>query len=274
MGRSDAWAAAGVNRISVGVQSFEDGELAAVGRRHDASGARRALERLARSGLSLSADLILGLPDQTRASFRGSVGELAQAGVEHVSIYLLETEKSRALEDDRRAHPARYLSDDEQADAWLEAGEALAARGFGHYEISNWARPGREARHNVKYWTRTPTLGLGVSAHEFWSDRRRANVSGLAQYVSRLEAGDRPVALDEAINVEKAARERIVLGLRLCAGVLASEIEAWIEGEDDPSLRVDYDRWFEAGVLCRANDRVAFTERGFLLSNEVLCRFV
>lgn len=271
--RRDAWAEAGVNRVSVGVQSFDDGELAAVGRRHDAAGARHALETLAGAGLSLSADLILGLPGQTRSSFRASVDELACAGVEHVSIYLLETDKSRALEEDRRASPDRYLSDDEQADAWLEAGEALSACGMAHYEISNWARPGREARHNVKYWTRAPTLGLGVSAHEFWSDRRRANVSLLAQYVSRLGEGHRPLALDLPVDAEAAARERILLGLRLGAGVPAPEIEAWIEGSADPLLAGDYAAWLETGVLRTEGGRVRFTERGFLLSNDVLCRF-
>ena len=272
--RRDAWAAAGVNRVSVGVQSFHDDELAAVGRRHDAAGARRALDVLGESVLTLSADLILGLPGQTRASFRESVEGLAAAGVEHVSIYLLETEKSRSLEEDRRVRPDRYLSDDEQADAWLEAGEALAARGFSHYEISNWARAGREARHNVKYWTRTPTLGLGVSAHEFWADRRRANVSGLAQYVERLGAGDRPLALDHAVGATEAARERIVLGLRLAAGVPASEVESWIETGSDPLLSADYGAWLDEGILLRQEERLRFTERGFLLSNDVLCRFV
>lgn len=272
--RRDAWIAAGVNRVSVGVQSFDDGELAAVGRRHDAGGARRALGVLGEAGFSLSADLILGLPGQTRASFHASVRELAAAGVEHVSIYLLEAEKSRAIEEDRRARPERYLSDGEQADAWLEAGETLAAVGFRHYEISNWARPGREARHNVKYWTRTPTLGLGVSAHEFWSDRRRANVSGLAQYVSRLGHGSRPLALDEPVGADEAGRERIVLGLRLAAGVPASEVEAWIEGAGDPLLIEDYGTWLDQGILVRKESRLHFTERGFLLSNEVLCRFV
>ena len=272
--RRDAWAAAGVNRVSVGVQSFHDDELAAVGRRHDAAGARRALDVLGESALTLSADLILGLPGQTRASFHESVEELAAAGVEHVSIYLLETEKSRVLEEDRRVRPDRYLSDDEQADAWLEAGETLAARGFSHYEISNWARAGREARHNVKYWTRTPTLGLGVSAHEFWADRRRANVSGLAQYVERLGAGDRPLALDHAVGAAEAARERIVLGLRLAAGVPASQVESWIETGSDPLLSADYGAWLDEGILVRQEERLRFSERGFLLSNEVLCRFV
>src|SRR5262249_32086825 len=152
-----AWRAAGVGRVSVGVQSLGDAELAAVGRRHDAARARQALDLLSGSGLSVSGDLILGLPEQTPESFRASLAGLADAGVGHVSVYLLETEKSKTIEEDRRRRPERYASDDLQAAMWLEMGEALASRGFAHYEISNRARPGREARHNVKYWTRTPT---------------------------------------------------------------------------------------------------------------------
>ena len=272
--KREAWQRAGVNRVSLGVQSFDDGELAAVGRRHDSRGARRAFDALSGSGLSLSADLILGLPGQTPASFRRSVEAVGEAGFGHVSIYLLETDKSRSLEEDRRAHPERYLSDGKQADAWIEAGEALAARGFGHYEISNWARPGREARHNVKYWTRAPTLGLGISAHELWGDRRRANVSAIPQYVSALSEGRRPLALDQPIPEVEAAKERLVLGLRLARGVDAGEIEEWIAVEGDRLLSEDYRAWFEAGLLERENGRVRFSERGFLLSNEVLCRFV
>jgi oxygen-independent coproporphyrinogen-3 oxidase len=272
--RRDAWRNSGVNRVSLGVQSLQDAELAAVGRRHDADGARRAIDCLATADLSLSADLILGLPEQTATTFRENVAEVVAAGVEHVSIYLLETEKSRVLEADRRARPDRYLSDDDQAEAWMEAGRALATQQFLHYEISNWARPGREARHNVKYWTRTPTLGLGVSAHELWGQRRRANVSQIPQYVSALTEGRRPLALDRPVGQDEAARERIVLGLRLSAGIPASEIETWIAERGDPLLPDDYGRWLEAGVLASEDGRVRFTECGFLLSNEVLCRFV
>lgn len=272
--KREAWRRAGVNRVSIGVQSFDDAELSAVGRRHDASGALRAIDRFAGSGLSLSADLILGLPGQTSASFRRNIETVEAAGFGHLSIYMLETRKSRSMHEDRRAHPERYLSDEEEADAWIEAGEALTARGFRHYEISNWAQPGREARHNVKYWTRTPTLGLGVSAHELWAGRRRANVSAIPQYVSTLSDGRRPLAVDQPIAKEEAAKERLVLGLRLARGVDAREIEDWIVAEGDRLLLDDYRAWLEGGVLERADGRVRFTERGFLLSNEVLCRFV
>ncbi len=269
-----AWRAAGVNRISAGIQSLADGELAAVGRRHDALRAREALGLLGASGLAVSGDLILGLPVQTRESFRESLSGLAESGVEHVSVYLLEAEKSKALEEDKRLRPERYLSDDAQADAWLEMGRSLAAQGFEHYEISNWARPGRRARHNLKYWTRADTLGLGVAAHELWRGRRRANVSSLQQYVGALAQGRRPIALDRPVMPVEAARERVFLGLRMTEGVPVAWVEALVAAEEDVRLWNDYEGWVAEGILERADGRLRFTERGFLVSNEVLSRFV
>src|SRR5262249_3407113 len=141
---AQAWASAGVNRVSVGVQSFEDRELSAVGRRHDSAGGARGPGTPAGPGGSPPGGPVPRAPGQTAASFRRSVARLGGSGVEHVSVYLLEAEKSRTMEEDRRLHPERYLSDDEQADAWLEMGESLSAAGFRHYEISNWAREGRQ----------------------------------------------------------------------------------------------------------------------------------
>jgi len=267
------WKDAGVSRISLGIQSFDDGELAAVGRRHDAATARAALQTVLDHGFSVSGDLILGLPGQTRESFRASARELAAAGVDHVSVYLLEVDKSPLLEEDRRRRPEAYLSDDAQADAWLELGDLLAERGLRHYEISNWARPGREARHNLKYWTRAPTLGLGISAHEFWNGRRRANVSAIPAYLEALGAGRRPTALDAPVEAEQAARERIYLGLRLADGVAAADIERWIASRGDGRLAGDFAAWLSAGWLEHRGDRIHFTEPGFLVSNEILCRF-
>ena len=272
--KRDAWVAAGVTRVSVGVQSFQDRELSAVGRRHDAAAARSALAVLGGTGLSLSGDLILGLPEQTKETFHRSLDSLCEAGVDHVSVYLLEAEKSPAMEEDRRRHPDRYLCDDEQADLWLEMGDVLGRSGFEHYEISNWCRPGRRSRHNSKYWDREPTLGLGVSAHEFWSGRRRANVSSLPAYLERLGRGERPLALDRPVAAREAAGERIVLGLRLSAGVDRREVDAWLDERGDRLLREDYPLWFERQLLTEREGRLAFTERGFLVSNEILCRFL
>jgi len=268
------WRGAGVNRVSAGVQSLADAELSAVGRRHDAARARAALRLLVASDLSVSGDLILGLPEQTPESFRRSVVGLCDAGVDHVSVYLLEADKSRTLEEDRRLRPERYPSDDLQAELWGEMNRELAARGFDHYEISNWARPGEEARHNRKYWARTPTLGLGVSAHELWGGRRRANVGNLETYLTRIEAGQRPLAFDLPVSPEEAAREEIFLGLRVAEGVAADRIAAFVVASEDVRLWNDYETWLSEGILERCGDRVRFTERGFLISNEVLSRFV
>jgi oxygen-independent coproporphyrinogen-3 oxidase len=269
------WISAGITRVSVGVQSFEDRELSAVGRRHDSARARRALETLGWSGLALSGDLILGLPGQTPDSFRSSLARLCASGVGHVSVYLLEVEKSKTIQEDRRLHPSRYLCDDAQADMWLEMGETLAREGFTHYEVSNWALPGRQAGHNVKYWKRVPTLGLGVSAHEFWNGRRRANVSSLARYIEEMGAGRRPVAMDTPISEDEAERERIVLGLRLSEGVPAGDVENRIRRSRDAALSEDYESWRRERLLLEeVPGRIRFSEQGFLVSNEILCRFV
>jgi len=266
------WSAAGVTRVSLGIQSLHDTELAAVGRRHDAARARAAVADAVGSGLSVSADLILGLPEQTADTFGATAGELAASGVGHVSVYLLEVEKSPAMEDDRARRPERYLADDAQADSWMALSGALAALGFEHYEISNWAKPGRRARHNLKYWTRTDTLGLGVSAHELWRGRRRANVSRIDDYLAGTREGRRPLALDRPVNDEEATRERVFLGLRLADGVAAEWLEPFVAA--DPLLREDYAVWRDAGILVQCDGRVRLTERGFLVSKEVLSRFV
>jgi len=268
------WVAMGVTRVSLGVQSLSDPELYAVGRQHDAAQALRALEILTASPLSVSGDLILGLPEQNRESFLTSLTGLVEAGVGHVSIYLLESEKSREIEEDRRVNPSRYLSEDAQADLWLESGEALVRRAFEHYEVSNWALRGRQACHNTKYWKRVPTLGLGVSAHEFWDGRRRANVSGLSRYIGELASGRRPTAFDHRVEGEGESRERIVLGLRLAEGVAASELENLVSQGDDETLPEDYAAWRREGLLDETEGRIHFTEKGFLVSNEILCRFV
>ena len=268
------WKSAGITRLSLGVQSFHDGSLREIGRLHTAQDARRALDASVRSGIEVSCDLILGLPGQDAGSFLSDVRDVTSAGAGHLSIYLLELDRAHRLAEDRLRHPSRYLSDDAQAALYLEASRTLRSLGFDHYEVSSWARPGRQARHNSKYWARTPTLGFGVAAHELWTGRRRANTTSLRLYLDRLEAGVRPTATDQPVDEEEAVRERIFLGGRTSRGVAASDLETWFARHADANLRADWEQWIHAGMVVRRHDRYSLSEEGLLLSNEVLCRFV
>ncbi len=268
------WKSAGVTRVSLGVQSFQDDPLREIGRIHAGEDASRALTSLVESGLDLSCDLILGLPGQSTEGFLSDVERIVSSGAGHISVYLLELDRASRLADDRRSHPSRYLSDDEQAAAYLEASRRLRSVGFEHYEVSSWARPGPVARHNSKYWNRAPTLGFGVSAHELWNGSRRANTTSLALYIESLGNGIRPTAADNPVGEDEAARERIFLGARTSAGVAALELDAWLARYGDSSLRSDWDQWVRSGLIFRREDRYVLSDEGFLLSSEVLCRFV
>ncbi len=268
-----AWRAAGATRISVGIQSFRDEELRAIDRIHSAEDAARALALLSADGAAVSADLMIGIPGQTIGGAVGDAARLA-GSVGHVSVYMLELDKAGRMAEDRRRRPDRYLSDDAQAEAYLEIGRVLSAAGFRHDEVSNWSRPGREARHNAKYWRRVPTLGLGVGAHELWNERRRANTASIGAYLDALSRGVRPTSSDQPVEALEREREEIILPARTRDGIAAERIERWLAERGDAPLREDWARWIEAGLIERAGDRYTLTERGFLVSNEILCRFV
>jgi coproporphyrinogen III oxidase-like Fe-S oxidoreductase len=156
---------------------------------------------------------------------------------------------------------------------WLEMGESLSRAGLAHYVISIWARPGRVARHNVKYWTRRESLGLGFSAHELWAGRRRANLSSLELYLARLQSGQRPLALDEPIGEEAARREEIFLGLRLAAGVPANSLERWVGRAEDPLLPGTDEAWLEE-ESSSGTAAACVHGAGFLVSKRGALRFV
>jgi oxygen-independent coproporphyrinogen-3 oxidase len=270
----DAWRSAGITRVSLGIQSFRDTELVAVDRIHSAREAEDALLRLLESGLDVSCDLMIGIPGQEREGFLADVGRLAGSAVGHVSVYILELDRAKTMAEDRERRPERYLSDDAQADAYLEGGRRLADAGFRHDEVSNWSRPGKEGRHNSKYWRRVPTLGLGVGAHEFWNGRRRANTASLGAYLDSVEHGKRPISEDRPIDAVEREREEIILGARTRAGVAADRIESWLRERGDAALRDDWKAWQDDGLIEGRDGRYVLTERGFLLSSEILCRFV
>ena len=165
--------AAGVNRLSIGVQSFSDRELQLVGRRHDAARAERVVREARQEGFdNLSIDLMLAIPGQTEAGFRRSLDKAIALETDHLSLYLLEVHESSEMDFLRRERPRLFPGEEAERRRYLAMHERLVAAGYEHYEISNFARPGKQGRHNLRYWHLEPWLGLGPAAHSFVDGRR------------------------------------------------------------------------------------------------------
>src|SRR5215472_10107914 len=222
--KAAAWLAAGFNRISMGVQSFNDGELRAAGRMHRREDVLRATEILRAAGFrNLSFDLIAGLPHQTDRSWKESVDELLRLQPEHVSIYMMEIDVGSRLGLEVLKGGARYSakelpSDDSMAEFYEHACAKLADAGYVHYEISNWAMPGSESRHNLKYWRREPYFGFGAGAHSFtgagstwsppeWRSQRWANAHDPASYADAILQGRFPVEQFKSVTSGQALEE-------------------------------------------------------------------
>jgi putative oxygen-independent coproporphyrinogen III oxidase len=264
----------GINRLSVGVQSLVDAELVPLERRHDAEAARRAVTAAARTFGNVSADLMIGIPGQTLESLLGSVDGLVSCGISHLSVYLLELEKAPRLVSLKEERPELFPDDDEMADRWEAVDERLTAAGLPRYELSNWARPGSESRHNLKYWKLTPVLGFGVGAHSFDGRVRSANTGMLTEYLRRTRAGESTVATSEEPQEDFLRRkEGLMLGLRLSGGVPSSsfkEICRTLPAESRSRIEDS----FLARLLEEDSGRVRLTRRGVLLSNEVFSLLV
>lgn len=266
--RLEALVRIGVNRLSVGVQSLRDEELAPLERRHDAASALAVVERAAGLGLRLSADLMIGIPGQSRESLLEGLAGLIGAGVGHVSVYLLEIEKAPRLVAMRDTNPSLFADDEEMAARWEAVDDACAAAGLPRYETSNWARPGEESRHNLKYWRREPVLALGVSAVSFDGTTRRTNSGSIPAYLAAVAARGSAVVAEESLEPAAALREAVLLALRTTAGVGEEAFDGALAtlGADEKARLGDA---FEAGLLDRGGGRVRLTRRGVLLSNEV-----
>jgi oxygen-independent coproporphyrinogen-3 oxidase len=229
--KADAWVRAGMNRVSFGVQSFSDAELAASGRMHRRADIYRAVPILREAGIANSGfDLIAGLPLQTRDSWRESVERLVELGPEHVSVYILEVDEqsrlgSELLKGGKRYSAGTVPSEDQMAESYELAQTLFSAAGYHHYEISNWAKPGFESRHNLKYWRRQAYLGFGAGAHSFSGVQRWANAHDAAGYVNAMQNGSLPVEQLERLTSEAALEEELFLGLRQLDGIDVSRIE-------------------------------------------------
>src|SRR5438445_8275670 len=229
--KAAAWARAGINRVSFGLQSFADKELIAAGRMHRRTDIYRAVPILREAGIrNISFDLIAGLPHQTKDSWKQSLAQLISLEPEHVSVYLLEVDEGSRLGQALLTGSGQYSagavpSEDEMAEFYEMARAALGAAGYRHYEISNWAKPGFASKHNLKYWRREPYLGFGAGAHSFSGRQRWANAHDAAAYVRAIESGRLPLEQLETVTGEQALDEELLLGLRQLDGIDVGRIE-------------------------------------------------
>ena len=259
----DVWREMGVNRISVGVQSFHDDELRVIGRIHDRAQAIEAVRTIVASGARANLDLILGLPQQTAESFRASLDMAVALGAGHLSLYMLDLEERTPLQVQAARGRVELPEDDLVADLYVEAIDRLGRAGLQQYEISNFARPGEESRHNLRYWTRAEYLGFGLGAHSFVGSERFANTRDIRKYIE-LSPGARDFA--EELGEEEVQRETIFLQLRQTSGMCYEDLVA-LRGEEGMAW---IERGLQGGWLRRNDGRVAFTPSGFLQSNDFI----
>jgi oxygen-independent coproporphyrinogen-3 oxidase len=259
------WCAAGVNRVSLGVQSFHDAVLAWMHRTHDAGRAEAAFGTLRDAGIAnISLDLIFALPGALRSDFRADLDRALALGPDHLSVYGLSVEPRTPL--------ARWLArgalaptpERRYGDEFLQAHEVLAAAGFEHYEVSNYARPGRRSRHNAAYWTRHPYAGLGPSAHSFGDGVRRWNLPAWAAYARALSSGKRPEAERERLTSEQQRIEGLYLGLRTSAGIEHAALRAAGRAVAEHAVR--------QGWLVAEGDRLRASAAGWLRLDEIVAR--
>ena len=267
---------AGVNRVSLGVQSFRDEELARLGRVHSAAGAAAAVEALRAAGVTnLSLDLMLWLPEQTRAHLRESIARLIDVGPDHASVYLLEVYPNSPLKDTMARGGWVVASDDEAADMYLDTMDTLESAGYGQYEISNVARPGRESRHNLTYWRDGDWFAFGAGAHGAVDDTRWRVVSGTTDYITRVEAGEDTAAERWPRDAATRCEEALFMGLRLAEGLDLARI----------ATRYGVDVWARFGAALQPfvtaghlvhepGRRIFLTRPGMLVANDAMAVFL
>jgi len=266
---------AGVNRLSFGVQSFRDEELERLGRLHSAERAVRAIESARAAGFdNVSIDLMMWLPGQDVAQWLASVDDAIRVNPDHLSLYILEVYAHLPLKQEIDRHGWTQQPDDAAAEMYESAMAKLDAAGYDQYEISNVCRPGRESRHNVKYWTDGGWLGFGPGAHSTWDGVRWRNMASTEEYTNKIGAGE-PVAVERrTLTADERLGDALFTGLRLNCGI----------DTDLLSARYGIDVWgrfgerlvpfLDAGILLRQDGRLRLTRPGMLLANEVMSVFV
>lgn len=279
--RLEEWRASGINRASVGVQSFIDKELIALSRTHTADDARRTVASLREAGFdNISLDLIAGLPDQTLANWRFNLEESLKLAPEHLSLYLLEVKEGTQLfaqiKRGQRARP----DDDLAADMYRALCDAARGAGYEHYEISNFALAREHdsrsfrSKHNMKYWTDSPFYGMGCGAHSYDRRARWVNILKTERYIDEVMNKGEAISEQNALSHRDRAAEALFMGLRLIEGIHLEGFRSEYDLDIESRYSDDLARLNDAGLIEISDGRLRLTEPGLLLSNEVFEVFI
>jgi len=273
--RMEQFGAAGVNRVSYGVQSFREDELKRLGRIHSADRARSAVCEARQGGIdNVSLDLMMWLPQQTQAHWQESVEALIDVGPEHASLYLLELYPNAPLKEDMARSGWSLAPDDDAADLYLWSLERLAAAGYRQYEISNVARAGLRSRHNLKYWDDGEWIGFGCGAHSTRDGVRWKNVSATEDYIARVGSGAPLTAERREMSSSERLEEALITGLRLTDGIDLAKLSARYGSDVWSRYGGALMPFAEQGHVIREGSRMRLSRSGMLLANEILQVFV
>ena len=271
-----AWREVGVNRVSIGVQSDDDGALSVLGRRHTFADSRHAVENLAKDFDNISVDLILGLPGMLEKSWRRMVSEVVSWPVQHVSMYLLEVHEKTKIAYRLKKGELTLPDEQEVVKTYEWTVNELRASGFEQYELSNFSRPGYRSLHNQVYWDRLPYRGFGLGAASFDGRSRFRNDSNLLSYVSDCEKNGSAVTFHEDLTEEQVKLEKIMLGLRRPRGVPLSELLSGGSSGDRQRLMDKINLFKERGYLCTQDGgkSVAITPSALPVENELVANLI
>jgi oxygen-independent coproporphyrinogen-3 oxidase len=273
--RLAAYRAAGVNRLSFGVQSFRDEELRRLSRLHDADRARVAVGEARAAGFdNVSVDLMMWLPQQSVSQWLESVDAAIALAPEHLSLYLLEVYPNAPLKDDMARARWSQAPDEDAATMYVEAMERLEAAGLAQYEISNVARAGRRSRHNLKYWSDGEWLGFGCGAHSTRGGARWKNISSTVEYTDTVMRGASPAVEVRRMTANEQLGDALFTGLRLVDGIDVNVIQTRYGVDVWRRFGPELEPFVEAGWLRRDGARLWLTRQGMLLAHEVMAVFV
>ena len=265
---------AGVTRISIGAQSFNPDELTFLGRRHSVGEIRRAVEMAGQAGFeNIGLDLIFAIPHSTLESWKYSLRSAINLGVQHISAYALTYEEGTPLQKAVEAGEVEPVDEETDWQMYDMTIDELEKAGFKQYEISNFAKPGFECKHNLNYWANKPYIGIGPAAGSYWNGKRTLNIADIKKYIEAIEQGATVIDESETPDNTQIACETAVLNLRRRCGIILDEFEKQTGFDATKLFAEPIGRYRELGLIETAEGRLFLTRGALAIADSVLCDF-